>query len=98
MAVFNGVWLKLGSQKWQFVMGFGVKNDRCAASPRHLPSNAERYLLRVLYIFIAGSLYLYIKCREDCSYCGFSIFCFEVFLRIVRIAGFLRFFGVGRFF
>ena len=26
-------------------MGFGAKNDRCAASPRHLPSNAERYLL-----------------------------------------------------
>ena len=35
---------KIRDSKWQLVMGFGAKNDRCAASPRHLPSNAERYL------------------------------------------------------
>ena len=38
---------KVGVSKWQFVMGFRAKNDRCAASPRHLPSDAERYLFNL---------------------------------------------------
>ena len=42
---------KIWVSTWQFAMGFGSKNDRCAASPRHLPSNAERYLyISILYV------------------------------------------------
>ena len=49
---------KIGVSKWQFAMGFGSKNDRCAASPRHLPSNAERYLLSVELFLILRFLSL----------------------------------------
>ena len=47
---------KVGVSKWQFVMGFGAKNDRCAASPRHLPSNAERYLFFLILVILDSKL------------------------------------------